>query len=229
MNTQLEAAIQQYGHTNLNPVLKHIKTFDDLLVFGQAFLSNKLYRSVSYFGEFGKCEDTNGHQKERERLLQIHSFQNRCYTVSGQINDENQRSYISFFCESATAKKLLPQLQARNDIYFMMLCPEGKKYFNFSSNSINLTRIPIVNNETNEAYMYPTNMWADLTHECMCNAESTHAASFNNEGDDEDEWEIQNHPNFDKIFDQLVFVEFCVKEYNYYIETAGILLEMLSS
>jgi hypothetical protein len=214
----LKTAIETFGRTDLNPILALVKNFDDLLVFGKAFLTNQLYRSVSYLGEFGKESDTCGHDQERDRLLECHTL--RCFTINGQISSKYkdsqgcltlQRSYISFFCEKSTAEHLLPQLKSREDLYFTMLSHEIEER-NFTEDKINMTKY-----QTVEKWVFYTNMWRKWTYKDICEDEFTRKTAS---GD-------KCYKDYNAIFDKLVFVEFVMKEYNGSKESAEVLLEML--
>jgi hypothetical protein len=197
--------------------LKEIHTFDDLLVFGKAFLQNKLYRSVVYYGMFGKSADTNGHDTQRDALLKCHNL--RCFTTNGQVNqytqNHQQRSYVDFWCEQTTANKLLEQLMKRFDIYFLVLHPTQQLVKNFVGSRINLTRL---RQDTSQPFDEPTNMWSSHSYEDICAQEKTR------EGYED---EVGYHESYNNIFDSLVYIVFCVKEFNYTIEAADILVEAL--
>ena len=155
--TKLETVIAKYGMHDLNPIVRRVKTFADVLTFGKAFLNNKLYRSVDYFAMFGKGRDTAGHDQERERLLQLHDL--RCYTTCGQINvkDANieQRSYVTFYCERDTADRLLPALEARDDIFYVMSSNHDSTFCNFASDCVNVTKVK----QEDGTWRFCTNIW----------------------------------------------------------------------
>jgi hypothetical protein len=212
----LEELISEYGLTDLNPILKNIHSFDDLLVFGKAFIENKLYRSVNYLGMFGKSSDTDGHDSQRDNLIKCHKY--RCFTTGGQINKKTetyqQRSYITFWCEPEIAEKLKIEFEKRNDIYYTLFYSNKPNFTNYNTKKINLTRVKINETEFNEY----TNFWPLSSYTEICLNEYTRREKHN---------EIKYHSNYNNIFQSLVHIELCVKEYNYSIESADILLSCL--
>ncbi len=123
----IEDAIGEFGKESwdgeglLAPeIVAAVRTFDDALHLGIAFLDGRLGCSLTYGAPFGESTDSNGHGIQRDNLIALHHC--RLYTHGGQINMDSmaetpsqrvqQKSYLSFIAEETTMQFLLPHLLA---------------------------------------------------------------------------------------------------------------------
>jgi hypothetical protein len=171
-------------------IVLSICTFEDLCKFGKAFIENRVPRHIDYYGEFGKAEDSNGHGIERENLAKIHDY--NVLTTNGQCNlkldDEEQRGYLDFYCNTTIANKLRERLFNDSRIYtvdfgtvenerqckhnFLCIsresCPQHVKSCKTLGCILNLSKY--INSETNK-WTYFTNLFTDSHPREMFNPE----------------------------------------------------------
>ncbi len=122
-------------------IVLSICSFEDLCKFGKAFIENRVPRHIDYHGEFGKAEDSNGHGIEAKNLAKIHDY--NVLTTNGQCNlkldDEEQRGYLDFYCDTTVANKLTDRLFNDSRVYtvdFGSIKNERRPRHNFKCNSM---------------------------------------------------------------------------------------------
>jgi len=217
INTKISSLIDKYGLIDIEPILKNILNFNDLCIFGKAFIENKIYRHIEYYGMFGKSSDSNGHESESSNLIKLHQY--GIFTTNGQINiltkDEEQRSYLSFYCENKVSNKIISLLLLDSRIYTIIYSFNNNSETNIIhnvpskeiiENKINVTRYL----DNDKIYNNQTNIWFD-SHPLEC-------YSY-----DEEDTNIY----YDHILNSCLHICILCKEYGYKQDTTSILLEII--
>jgi len=188
-NQKLCDAIAKHGNTSRASlgryVFSKIKVYEDLCIFGKAFIENRVCGHINYLARFGHGDDSNGHDIETHNLMRLH-----CYgivTTGGQCNKketitashmvckrtllEEQRGYLSFFVpkKDGMAMSLLVSLMKDDRVFVISHDPEEEwtcnnlpfvidkeKGYNVGFRGINLTRYTFVDDES---VQLTTNIW----------------------------------------------------------------------
>ncbi len=138
-NNTLENSIEQFGKTDIVPIVKQIKNYEDLAIFYKAFINGRLYRSINYFGQFGNSGDSFGHGKESNSLSEIHnygivSFDGQCNLIEQYYR---QRGFLEFVAKNDIANKLIPRLLKDSRIYTVF--KKSEKTFHNAQNVIDMS------------------------------------------------------------------------------------------
>jgi hypothetical protein len=227
-NTKLLKLIDEHGMDDIEPILENIENFNDLCIFGKAFIENKVYRHIDYLGMFGKSEDSNGHDSVTDNLIQLHQF--GIVTTGGQINTislcENiylqQRSYLTFYCTKEVSNTIINELFLKTSIYTIVYTNDSHIIHNVPKedmikDSVNVTRT--TTNDFNNKYDNHSNIWLDRR-------EGYYYDFVNSDSEEELE-----SINFDELFlNECLFITLIFKEYknfNKSEDVSSILLEIV--
>jgi len=216
-NRKLEEIIDLHGKTSISTILKHVKNIQDLCIFNKAFITNRLYRNINYLAEFGKAEDTNGHDIERNKLTHLHDY--GIITSSGQSNlllpNEHQRGYLEFYTSKITIDRLKDSLLQHPDIYTIIFYNKTQHISNFPKDTtmINLTK----RKDKHGEWTYPTNYWNDFSHSIY---------TYKDEYEDDTRLYF---PKVNKIVDECALVCIICIQYGHTINCSDILLDLLQS
>lgn len=212
----IEAKIQKYGIKNPKKVYKYVKTYENLLESGIAFLNRRMSQTYSYMGYFGEANsDGEDHIISKESLIQLH--QKGIFTIDGQINRKfgvphyneesstiQQKSYLRGYMTKSMVHDLLPKLLADKRIYVACSHPDKKRYWaNYPK------------------YRYIVTQYIDD------DGEIEDFSALGGKNDRENEAHTEDYEHLYKVVKKLVFFEVAVREYGFDERVEDIILEYL--
>ncbi len=220
-NNKLLKLIDKYGLVNIELILENVENFNDLCIFGKAFIENKVYRHIDYLAMFGKSNDSNGHDLVKDNLIQLHQF--GILTRDGQINTNQelnktiiqQRSYLSFYCKKEVSNIIISNLLLHTNIYTIIFTNDNHVIHNvpkedtIKNKMINVTRSANASNEWNNC----TNIWFD-NRESYCYYYTSSTLDSDKE---------ENSIDFDDfILSDCLYITLVFKEYKQYEESEDV-------